>query len=42
MATAIRSIEEKAAVESREPAALMVNHVVDLEEDETCRHYDYP
>jgi predicted nuclease of predicted toxin-antitoxin system len=41
MATAIRSIEEAAAAENREPAALMVNHVVDID-DESCRHYDYP
>lgn len=42
MAAAIRSIEQRAEEEGKEPAALMVNHVVDLGHDGACRHYDYP
>jgi len=42
MATAIHSIEQQAEKEGGEPAALMVNHVVEVEDDSTCRHYDYP
>lgn len=42
MATAISSIEQRAEEEGREPAALMVNHVVDIEDDDSCCHYDYP
>ena len=42
MAAAIRSIEQRAEEEGKEPAALMVNHVVGLGHDGACRHYDYP
>jgi predicted nuclease of predicted toxin-antitoxin system len=42
MATAIESIEQEAGEGGKEPAALMVNHVVEIEDDNTCRHYDYP
>jgi predicted nuclease of predicted toxin-antitoxin system len=42
MAVAIEGIEEKAAAaEGQDPAASMVNQVVDVEGD-ACRHYEYP
>lgn len=42
VATAIDSIEQKAEEDGKEPAALMVNHVVEVGDDNACRHYDYP
>lgn len=42
LAAAIRSIEQRAEEEGKEPATLMVNHVVDIGDDGTCHHYDYP
>ncbi len=35
-------IEQQAAEEGEEPAAFMVNKVVEVAHDGTCRHYDLP
>jgi predicted nuclease of predicted toxin-antitoxin system len=42
MTAVIRSIEEEAKAVSREPAAMMVNRLVEIDEPGQCRHYDYP
>lgn len=42
MTTVIRSIVEEAERTSQEPAAMMVNHLVEIDETSRCRHYDYP
>jgi predicted nuclease of predicted toxin-antitoxin system len=42
MAAAIESIEVEAKVASRDPAAMMVNRVVEIDEAGRCSHYDYP
>lgn len=42
MAAAIDSIEAEARVTSQEPAAMMVNRVVEIDEAGRCSHYDYP
>lgn len=42
MGIVIGNIEQKAREEGREPAALMVNHVVDIDDDGACGHYDFP
>jgi predicted nuclease of predicted toxin-antitoxin system len=42
MATAIESIEQRAEEEGKEPPALMINHVSEIDDDGACRHYDYP
>lgn len=42
MAMAIHSIEEEAKDASKEPAAMMVNHVVEIDDAGQCRHFDYP
>jgi hypothetical protein len=42
MAAAIGSIEAEAKGASQEPAARMVNRVVEIDETGRCSHYDYP
>jgi hypothetical protein len=42
MTVVIRSIEEEAKTISRDPAATMVNRLVEIDEAGHCRHYDYP
>lgn len=42
MAAAIDSIETEAKIVSREPKAMMVNRVVEIDEASRCSHYDYP
>jgi predicted nuclease of predicted toxin-antitoxin system len=42
MTAAIHSIEKAAKEASKEPAAMMVNRVVEIDEAGRCRHYDYP
>lgn len=42
MAAAIDGIETEAKVASQEPAAMMVNRVVEIDETGRCSHYDYP
>lgn len=42
MAAAIDSIEKEAKTASQEPAAMMVNRVVEIDETGRCSHYDYP
>jgi hypothetical protein len=42
MAAAIDSIEAEAKAASQEPKAMMVNHVVEIDEAGRYSHYDYP
>lgn len=42
MAAVIDSIEAEAKIASQEPAATMINHVVEIDEAGRCSHYDYP
>lgn len=42
MTAVIRSIEEEAKGASQEPAAMMVNRLVEIDEMGRCRPYDYP
>lgn len=42
MATAINSIADEAKIANRQPAALMINRVVEVDKNGTCQHYDYP
>lgn len=42
MAAAIESIETEAEAAFQEPAATMVNRVVEIDEKGRCSHYDYP
>jgi predicted nuclease of predicted toxin-antitoxin system len=42
MRAAIGSIEDEAKAARREPAAVMINRVVEIDETGECRHYDYP
>jgi predicted nuclease of predicted toxin-antitoxin system len=42
MAAAITSIETEARTRAQDPAAMMVNRVVELDEAGHCSHYDYP
>lgn len=42
MIAAILSIEEEAKTATREPAALMINRLVEVDDAGRCQHYDYP
>jgi predicted nuclease of predicted toxin-antitoxin system len=42
MAAAIGSIEAEAKAASQEPAATMINRVLEIDETGQCSHYDYP
>src|SRR5665811_2594518 len=42
MAAAIDSIEAEAKIAFQDPAATMVNRVVEIDEMGRCSHYDYP
>lgn len=42
MAAAIRSMEEEARSSSREPAATMINRLVEIDEEGRCSHHDFP
>lgn len=42
MTAAILSIEGEAKTASQEPAALMINRLVEVDDAGECRHYDYP
>jgi hypothetical protein len=42
MAAAIDSIEAEAKAASRDPGAMMVNRVVEIDDAGRCSYYDYP